>query len=83
MRLDVAMHDSLRMTIIEGLKSTQFKWMYLEQFIDVVAIIVVGEFRIQCAKVGIIDVFKDQTWGLTLSVKSGIAKGYLIISHDI
>jgi hypothetical protein len=42
--------------------------LYLEKFVNVIAVIVVGEFRIQGSEIGVVDVLEDQTWRLTLWV---------------
>lgn len=66
--------------------STRFpeeRELYLEKFINVVPIVVVSEFRIQGSEISVVDVFKDQTWRLTLWVTGHFWRGYLVISNHI
>jgi hypothetical protein len=42
--------------------------LYLEKFVNIIAVIVVGELRIQGPEIGVVDVLENQTWRLTLWV---------------
>lgn len=68
MRFHIAMHDSLAMTKVQR----------LEELIDIEAHIIVGEARVQGSKVGVVDVFKDQTGRLALTIANDVQQ-----SHDI
>lgn len=66
-RLDIAMHDSPRVTEIER----------LEQFVDVVPDVVVGQARVEDFEVGVVDVLEDQGGGLALpGAKGGCQPAY-------
>ena len=39
---------------------------YLQELIDIVADIVVDEFRVEASEVGVIDVFENEGWRFTL-----------------
>ena len=49
-RLDVAVHDAFAVAVVEG----------LEQLVNVVAHVVVGEFGVEGAEVGVVYVFEDE-----------------------
>jgi hypothetical protein len=70
------------MTIIESLHQ-QPPGTHLEQLVNIVSIIVIGEFGVESSKVGIVDVLKDQTWSLTLLLSTRDRADYLIISDDV
>lgn len=61
-RLHVAVHDALAVAEVQR----------LQQLVDVEANIVIGEPRIECAEIGIIHGFEDQTRGLALVVANNI-----------
>lgn len=56
MRLDIPMHDPPRVAEIER----------LEQLVDVVPDVVVGQARVEDFEVGVVDVLEDQGGGLAL-----------------
>ena len=56
MRFHVSVHDALAVAVVEC----------LEELVDVVADVEVGEFGVEAAEVGVVDVLKDQRRGLTL-----------------
>jgi hypothetical protein len=62
MRLNVAMHDTVGMTIVES----------FEKLKDVIANIVIGESRIEHLEICIIDVFKDERGSLGLRIADDI-----------
>ena len=72
MRFNITMHNPLGMTIIKCLvhypRSSKEGGLYLEKFVNVITVIVVGEFRIQGSEIGVVDVLENQTWRLTLWV---------------
>lgn len=86
MRFNITMHNPLGMAIIKCLNGQLDvpRWgPYLEKFVNVVPVIVVGEFRIQCSEISVVDVLEDQTRRLTLWVTGHFCRLYLIISNDI
>lgn len=61
-RLDISVHDALAVTEIER----------LEELVDIEANIIVGEARIECPEVGVVDSLKDQTGSFALIVADHI-----------
>lgn len=61
-RLDISVHDALAVTEVER----------LEQLVDIEANIVVGEARVECPEIGVVDSLKDQTRGFALIIADHI-----------
>ena len=87
----VSMHDALAMAEIQGLsfhrisrgegrrESVPVSSLadgYLEQFIDIVANVVVGELGVEASKVSVVDVLEDQRGCLALryAIGNGLAR---------
>jgi len=63
--LDVAVHDALAVAEVEG----------LEELVDVVAHVVVLEFGVEGAEVGVVDVLEDEAGRLALAVAHDVEEG--------
>lgn len=64
MRLHISVHDALAVTEVQG----------LEEFVDVESDVEVREFGVQASEVGVVDVFENQGWSLTLGQRARSAQ---------
>lgn len=62
MRLDIPVHYSLAMAEVQCLK----------KLIYVVSDIVICQSRVQCSKVGVVNIFEDQTGRLALTITNNV-----------